>query len=145
MSRTADAAPNTAYSLSANALLGPGGTELELAVSSASAPIPDRLEKVQVKMWPLGTGDVEVLNLFDVPAPNGAASLPLGRLARLQHVQVRVHVKNGSQNVLDADTLVQYRALVRYRRIIRSRQRPLRRCCGTGAMHSTRRPRRCSS
>lgn len=110
-SRPANAAPNTAYTLSASALLGPGGADLYLNVSSASAPAPDQFEKVQVKVWPLGSGSVETLNLFDVPVSGGEASLHLTGIARMQRVQVRVQVKNGSQNVLEAETVGQYRAL----------------------------------
>ena len=110
-SRTSDAAPTTDYSLSALALLGPDGTEVHLSVTSATAPVPDLLEKVQVKVWPLDQGAVETRNFFDVWAPAGAASLHIGKLSRLQRVQVRAHVKERSQNVLSAETLVQYRAL----------------------------------
>jgi Gamma-glutamyltranspeptidase len=73
--------------------------------------VPDVLEKVQVKAWPLGNGNVETRNFFNVPAPNGLATLSFDQLERLQRVQVRVHVKHGSQNVLETETLVQYRAL----------------------------------
>jgi gamma-glutamyltranspeptidase/glutathione hydrolase len=110
-SRLSDAAPTTAYSLSALAVLGPGQTELSLKVTSSTAPVPPQLEKVQVKIWPLGAGAVVTRNYFDVAAAGGAATLQLDPLARLQRVQVRVHVKEGSQNVLEAETVAQYRAL----------------------------------
>jgi gamma-glutamyltranspeptidase / glutathione hydrolase len=111
-SRPATAAPTTPYDLSAVALLGPVGTDVDLTVTSATAPIPDHLEKVQVKVWPVGEGDVETHNFFDVAAPGGKATLQnLPGIVRMQRVQVRALVKNGSQNVLEAETVGQYRAL----------------------------------
>jgi gamma-glutamyltranspeptidase/glutathione hydrolase len=109
--RTSQGASNTTYSLSALALLGPDRTDISLRVVSPTAPLPEMLDKVQVKVWPLGNGNVETRNFFDVPAPEGVASLSFHQLARLQRVQVRVHVKHGSQNVLETETQVQYRAL----------------------------------
>ena len=109
--RTSEGAAKSAYSLSAVALLGPDRTDISLTVTSATAPVPELLEKVQVKAWPLGDGNVETRNFFDVPAPDGVASLRFHQLTRLQRVQVRAHVKHGSQNVLETETRVQYRAL----------------------------------
>lgn len=110
-SRPSDAAPTTPYSLSAVALLGADGTDLSLRVTSATAPVPELLQKVQVKVWPIGFGEVVTRNFFDVPAAAGVATLPIGRLSRMQRVQVRALVKSWSQNVLEAETVVQYRAL----------------------------------
>jgi len=110
-SRPSTTAPKSPYSLSVLALLGAAGTDVELSVSSETAPLPSNLEKVQVKVWPFGTGDVETRNFFDVPAHAGEATLRLTGIARMQRVQARVHVKNGSQNVLEAETVGQYRAL----------------------------------
>jgi gamma-glutamyltranspeptidase / glutathione hydrolase len=104
-------ASNTAYSLSALALLGPDRTDISLTVTSATGPLPEMLEKVQVKVWPVGDGEVETRNFFDVPSLDGVAILGIHRLERLQRVRVRAHVKDGSQNVLEAETAVQYRAL----------------------------------
>jgi len=109
--RTSQGMSNSAYSLSALALLGPDGTDISLTVTSDASAVPELLEKVQVKAWPLGDGDVETKNYFDVPAPGGVATLSFRRLDRLQRVQIRAHVKDGSQNVLETETIVQYRAL----------------------------------
>jgi gamma-glutamyltranspeptidase/glutathione hydrolase len=109
--RRTDAGPNTAYSLSALALLGSAGTELAVTVSSDTASIPDQFQKVQVKVWPFDGGRVETRNYFDVPAPGGVATLMLTGPGRMQRIHVQVLVKEQSQNVLEAETVVQYRAL----------------------------------
>jgi gamma-glutamyltranspeptidase/glutathione hydrolase len=110
-SRSFDANPNSEYTLGVDAFLRPGGTDLHVKVSSGSATLPDHLEKLQVKIWPRGDGPVETSNESDVAAPGGVATIRLPRLALLQRVQVRAHVKNGSQNALEADTVVQYEQL----------------------------------
>lgn len=94
------------YSLSARALLGPAGTDVYVAVSSATRPLPQQFEKIQVKAWPLDGDAVETHNFFDVPAPGGVATLRLAGLVRLQRLGIRAHVKDGSQNNLDAETHV---------------------------------------
>ena len=110
-SRTLDAAPNSDYRLAVDAFLKPDHTVLRVKVSSDSAPLPDHLEKLQVKIWPRGDGPVDVSNESDVAAPGGLATVRLPRLALLQRVEVRAHVKNGSQNALDAENVVQYEQL----------------------------------
>lgn len=107
-SRPSDARPNSAYELAADAFLRPAATELRVRVSSETEPAPAELEKLQVKIWPLGSGDVETRNMFDLVAPNGVATVELPRLRLTQRVEVRAHVKSGSQNTLEAETTVQY-------------------------------------
>jgi gamma-glutamyltranspeptidase/glutathione hydrolase len=110
-SRTLDAAPNSDYRLAVDAFLKPDHTVLRVKVSSDSAKLPDHLEKLQVKIWPRGDGSVDVSNESDVAAPGGVATVRLPRLALLQRVEVRAHVKNGSQNALEAENVVQYEQL----------------------------------
>jgi gamma-glutamyltranspeptidase / glutathione hydrolase len=94
------------YSLSARALLGPAGTDVYITVSSATQPLPQQFEKIQVKAWPLDEGDVATHNYFDVPAPGGVATVHLAGLVRLQRLEIRAHVKDGNQNNLEAETQV---------------------------------------
>jgi gamma-glutamyltranspeptidase / glutathione hydrolase len=110
-SRTLDAAPNSDYRLAVDAFLKPDHTVLRVKVSSDSAKLPDHLEKLQVKIWPRGDGPVDVSNESDVAAPGGVATVRLPRLALLQRVEVRAHVKSGSQNALEAENVVQYEQL----------------------------------
>jgi|RhiMetdeSRZDD1v2_1073273.scaffolds.fasta_scaffold30827_4 gamma-glutamyltranspeptidase / glutathione hydrolase len=110
-SRTLDAAPNSDYRLAIDAFLKPDHTVLRVKVSSDSAKLPDHLEKLQVKIWPRGDGPVDVSNESDVAAPGGVATVRLPRLSLLQRVEVRAHVKNGSQNALEAENVVQYEQL----------------------------------
>jgi gamma-glutamyltranspeptidase / glutathione hydrolase len=110
-SRTLDAAPNSDYRLAVDAFLKPDHTVLRVKVSSESAALPDHLEKLQVKIWPSGDGPVGVSNESDVVAPGGVATVRLPRLSLLQRVEVRAHVKNGSQNALEAENVVQYEQL----------------------------------
>lgn len=110
-SRTLDAAPNTDYSVSVDAFVRPAATDLFVRVSSETGAMPEQLHKVQIKIWPRDEGEAEAQNVFDVAVVDGVATLRLPRLALLQRVQVRVLVKDESQNVLEDDTLVQYEHL----------------------------------
>ena len=107
-SRPLDAAPTTTYSVDASAFLRPSSTDLLVRVSNAAGAVPDRLEKLQVKIWPTGDGDAQTQNLFDLPLSAGVAEVALPRLSLRQRVEVRAHVKDGSQNVVDDETTVQY-------------------------------------
>lgn len=110
-SRVSDAAPTTAYSLAVDAFVRPAATDLYVKVSSATERAPEHLEKVQVKIWPRGEGDVDTRNVSDVAAPGGVARIELPRLALLRRIEVQAHVKDGSQNVLRDETFVQYEQL----------------------------------
>jgi gamma-glutamyltranspeptidase/glutathione hydrolase len=102
------AAPKAAdtYSLTAVALLGSKGTDIYLTVSSATDPIPDRLEKVQLKALPFEGDQLRTSNYFDLPAPGGVAILHVTDLARHRPLQLLVHVKEGNQNNLEATSQV---------------------------------------
>ena len=110
-SRLSDAGPATDYTLSVDAFLRPAATDLFVRVGGTDGAASLRLEQVQVKIWPRGDGPVDTRNLFDVAAPGGVARIELPRLALLQRVEVRAHVKDGSQNVLHDETTVQYQQL----------------------------------
>jgi gamma-glutamyltranspeptidase/glutathione hydrolase len=97
------------YSLSAQALLGGGQTDLYLRVSSDGAPPPDTLDKVELKAFSLNGKNVSTDNLFDVPAPGGVAVISRSDFVRGQLLEVKAHVKQGSQNELVAETHVALR------------------------------------
>jgi gamma-glutamyltranspeptidase/glutathione hydrolase len=94
------------YSLTAVALLGSDGTDLYLTVSSATDPVPDRIDKVQLKALPFDGDQLRTSNYFDLPAPGGVAVLHVGDLGRHRQLQLLAHVKEGSQNNVEATTQV---------------------------------------
>jgi gamma-glutamyltranspeptidase/glutathione hydrolase len=97
------------YTLTAQALLGGTDVDLYLTVVSAGAPLPDRLEKVQLKALPFAGDHLRTTNYFDVPAPDGVAVLHLTGLDRGRPLHVLAHVKEGNQNNVEAETVVQLR------------------------------------
>lgn len=103
----AGAAGANPFSLETEALLSPAGTDVTVRVDGAVRPAV--LEKVQVKVWPAGGAEAETSNYFDVASPDGVATLRLTRPARGDRLEVRVHVKDGPQHNLDADTIVRRR------------------------------------
>jgi gamma-glutamyltranspeptidase / glutathione hydrolase len=105
-SPTPAAQPNAPYSLTAVALLGSDGTDVYLTVFSATDPIPDRLEKVQLKALAVGDEELRTNNYFDLSAPGGVAVLHVSGLARHRQLQLLAHVKEGNQNNLTAETQV---------------------------------------
>src|SRR5437868_5201517 len=98
-----DAGP---YSLVAHALLGSDGTDITLTVSSDGAPVPTDLPKVQLKALPFAGETLRTNNYFDLPAPGGVASLHVAGVVRHRPLHFLVHVKEGSQNNLETETLV---------------------------------------
>jgi gamma-glutamyltranspeptidase/glutathione hydrolase len=103
---SAAAPPNGPYSLAAVALLGPEQADVQLTVSSATDPVPESLEKVQLKAFspdgePLGT-----TNFFDVPAPGGTSDVVVPGLARHQNLQLRVQAHVGRTYNLTAESQV---------------------------------------
>jgi gamma-glutamyltranspeptidase/glutathione hydrolase len=99
------AAGDSPYSISARALLGPNGTDVYVQATPAVAVF----DKVQLKAWPLESGNVETRNFFDVAAPGGIATLHLDGIVRGQRIEVSAHVKDGSQNNLETEALVRLR------------------------------------
>jgi hypothetical protein len=59
----ADADP---YALTAVALLGNEGTDVYLTVSSSTADVPDRIDKIQVKARPFDGDPLQTRNYFDL-------------------------------------------------------------------------------
>lgn len=98
----AGAAGSDPYTLQAQALFSSSGTDLTLRVGGPV--LPASLEKVQVKA--LRDDDADTHNFFDVPSPEGAATLRLAGPARGERLQVRVHVKDGPQHNLETETTV---------------------------------------
>jgi gamma-glutamyltranspeptidase / glutathione hydrolase len=100
---------NGPYALAAQALLGGDQTDIYLAVSSDGAPVPDTLEKVQLKAFSLDGRLVSTQNFFDVAAPDGAAALHQTGFDRGQVLQVKAHVKAGNQNNVEAEARIRLR------------------------------------
>ena len=96
----AGAAP---YTIESRALLGATGTDLTVRVVGPS--VPATLEKVQVKAWPPG-GEAHTRNFFDVPSPGGLATLRLAGYGRGERLELQVHVKDGPQHNVEAETVV---------------------------------------
>jgi len=80
-------APEKCYSLDAVVLTGPAGADLTVHLDTAAGcAAPSTLKKLQVKTWN-GSDRRDVSNLKDVPLVAGAATLPLGALARGDRVE----------------------------------------------------------
>jgi gamma-glutamyltranspeptidase/glutathione hydrolase len=97
------------YSLGMQALLGAGQTDISLAVAADGRPLPDRFEKVQLKSFTAGGELVQTENLFDVQIEDGRALITRSGLERGQRLEVKAHIKDGSQNVLASETTVALR------------------------------------
>ena len=100
----APAAGSGPYSLESEALLSASGTDLALRVGGPD--LPPNLEMVQVKAWRAEGNGVVTRNFFDVPAPNGVATLALDGPNRGDRLEVSAHLKNGLQYNLEAETIV---------------------------------------
>src|SRR4051812_1785352 len=97
------------FTLTALALLGSDGTDVYLTFSGSSGPVPDRIDKVQLKALRFEGQHLQTSEYLHVPAPGGVAVLHLDALARHRPLHFRVHVKQGLENVVEADTRVQLR------------------------------------
>jgi gamma-glutamyltranspeptidase / glutathione hydrolase len=106
---SATTGPGSPYSLSVQALLGGEQTALYLRLSSDGRPLPEALEKVQLKAFSAQDEHLLTENLFDVPAPGGVALITRPDLERADRVDVKAHVKDGDQNELVAETRVALR------------------------------------
>ncbi len=95
------------YSIQVEALFSPAVTDLTLRVDGPT--VPSVLEKVQVKAWVAGDLEAETRNFFDVPSPEGVATIPLAGRARGDRVEVRVHLDERPQHNLRAQTTVRRR------------------------------------
>jgi gamma-glutamyltranspeptidase / glutathione hydrolase len=104
LASSAGAAQSDLYSVEAQALFSPSGTDVTLRVDGPL--VPAVLEKVQVKLWPAGAEEAQTQNFFDVASPGGFATLRLTTPARGDRLEVRVHVKDGRENNLDAEAIV---------------------------------------
>ena len=100
----APAAGSGPYSLEVEALLSASGTDLALRVGGPD--LPQHLEMVQVKSWRVDGNGVVTRNFFDVPAPNGLATLALDGPNRGDRLEVSAHLKNGQQYNLEAESIV---------------------------------------
>lgn len=97
------------YSISAQALLGGAQTDLYLTVKGDGAPAPDTFDKVQLKVLSPTGEHLSTENLFDVPAPQGVALISRSGFPRDALIEVKAHLKDGSQNELEAAARVALR------------------------------------
>jgi gamma-glutamyltranspeptidase/glutathione hydrolase len=98
---------NSPYSLRSQALLGPEGTDLYLAVAGPIAP--DQIEKVQVKALPFQGEALQTTNYFDLAVVDGTAVLHLSVLDRHRPLHLLAHVKGDEQNNVEDETAVMAR------------------------------------
>jgi gamma-glutamyltranspeptidase/glutathione hydrolase len=112
----AGAAGSDPYSMHAQALFSPSGTDLALDVDGPA--LPTVLEKVQVKAWPANADGAETRNFFNVASPGGVAKLHLTGLERYDRLEVDVHVKDGPQHNVGAETSVLRRPDLAVTRIV---------------------------
>jgi hypothetical protein len=87
------------YSMQLEALTGPDGADLTVAVAADAASkcaLPEALEKIQVKTFDADGSLASTRNARDVPAPGGVANIDLGQLARDRRVQAEVLVQTGT-------------------------------------------------
>jgi gamma-glutamyltranspeptidase/glutathione hydrolase len=94
------------FTLSLQALRGGSQTDLYINVSSATAPLPESLTLVQVKVFAPDGSHLRTETFHDVVSPSGAAAIPLSGLERNQVVEVKTHAKDGDENNLEAQTKV---------------------------------------
>jgi gamma-glutamyltranspeptidase/glutathione hydrolase len=94
------------YSLSVQALLGGPRTDVYLRVASDTRPLPETLDKVQLKVFSRQPEHLRTENIFDVRLKEGVAVLERTGIARDDLLEVKAHAKDGSQNELVANTRV---------------------------------------
>src|SRR5262249_48939081 len=97
------------YSLVAVAPLRNERTDVYPTVTSATDPVPDRIEKVQLKALPFEGDHLRTSNYFDLAAPSGAAVVHVDGLERHRPLNVLAHVKEGEQNNVETDAVVRLR------------------------------------
>src|SRR3970282_1622230 len=86
------------YSLSATALLGPSSTEVCVLVQTsdpANHPVPNQIEKLQIKVLN-DAGDVVFMqNASDVPLVDGEVCVGVTGLLPMMPVSVQAHIGSG--------------------------------------------------
>src|SRR4051794_22202539 len=70
------------FTLTAIALLGSDGTDVYLTVSGSTQPVPERIDKVELKALRFEGTRLQTSEYVHVAAPGGVAVLHLGDLAR---------------------------------------------------------------
>ncbi len=100
-SQSCDAA---AYSLGLQSLTAPPRATLTIRISTSSpdCELPETLTAVQVALLPFKGSALRKLDLTDVPAPGGTATVNIGRVPRFRRVQATVTF--GAQIVLAGKT-----------------------------------------
>jgi hypothetical protein len=98
------------YSMQLEALTGPGGTVLTVAVvadPASNCASPDSLENIQLKTFNTTATLWYTRDIENVPAPGGVATIDLGQVPRNRRVDVEVVVQTGTPNlsyVIDGTT-----------------------------------------
>jgi Glycosyl hydrolase catalytic core len=94
----------SAYAVAAQSLTGPGGADLAILVTTATAAceLPQTLSHLRASILPFKKHAGRVVDFQDVPSPNGAASVHLGRVTR--HQRLTATITFGAQIVLKART-----------------------------------------
>jgi hypothetical protein len=89
------AEPAAPYTLDVVALTGPQGGDLTIQLDATDgSAVPEAFEHVHVKLHRPGATETEVVNLNDVPARDGAATVGLGPLERGTAVEVQAQVRD---------------------------------------------------
>ena len=102
--RVTTACPNsvaTPYSMQLQALTGPGGADLRVAVSvdpASNCVTPDTLKTVQLKTFDPAEHFAWIRSVQDVPAPGGVADLDLGLIPHNRRIDAEVQVQAGTQS-----------------------------------------------
>jgi hypothetical protein len=82
------------YTIDLVALTGPQGGQLSVALAAKDgSTVPGTVEHVHVKLSRPGAEETEVVNLNDVPAPGGTATIELGALERGTAIDVQAQVR----------------------------------------------------
>lgn len=107
--RADDPAPcstETPYTMQLEALAGPAGAGLTIAVAAtAGCEVPDVLKKVQVKTFAADGALDQTRNLTDVTAPGGIAKdIDLGDVPRDRRIEAVVLIQPGRTYVLRGTT-----------------------------------------
>jgi hypothetical protein len=88
---------SAAYSMELQALTGPQGADARLAFTAAQGCAEvGTLKNVQLKIFAADGSKEDVVNLKDVPAPGGVATIDLGHLERAQRITAHVLVQTGT-------------------------------------------------
>ena len=105
------ACPNSVaapYSMQLQALTGPGGSVLTVAVAvdpASNCTVPDTLKNIQLTTYNSRATLSYTRSLDDVPAPGGVATVDLGQVPRNRRVDAEVLVQTGTPAIQGTTTM----------------------------------------